>query len=227
MLAHEAIARRLFRRAPGILRSPSSRALETEAVVLSRATRRWRRTRGPSAASGDHGHGAAGVAAAGAGVDAGGSATHGFGFACCGGLSVTSRRHDAREANPRSLRSQWYRMRGIFGRGTSAASRVMKALGVMTRWVRPLRAVVIAYAMRPSRSSSIRASAKGGLVQSRTRRSRRGSSTAVVGPDAHGSVDVEAVAPRREASLSPSVNGAQDARKFGEDRGSPSDLFTT
>jgi hypothetical protein len=51
------------------------------------------------------------------------------------------------------------------GAGTKAASLAMKSMGVMTRWVRPLRGLFIWYAIRPSRSTSMRASANGGLVQ--------------------------------------------------------------
>ena len=42
---------------------------------------------------------AGGVVAASPGVETGGVEAHGFGFAACGGLRTTSRRHDDREAN--------------------------------------------------------------------------------------------------------------------------------
>jgi hypothetical protein len=41
--------------------------------------------------------------------------------------------------------------------------------GVMTRWVLPRRGVFITYEMRPSFSSSMRSSAKGGRAQERRR----------------------------------------------------------
>jgi hypothetical protein len=78
------------------------------------------------------------------------------------------------------------------------ASRAMKSIGVMTRWVRPLRGTFSKYAIRPSGSTSIRAE----------RERRAGTITheplatlVVAGCDAHRTVDVEPVACRREAAL--------------------------
>jgi hypothetical protein len=106
--------------------------------------------------------GAADAGAANAGADdAGAGAPHAFGWvACVGGFGVTSARHDERGAN-----TPWYLTSGIRGGGIKAASRAMKSIGSMTRWVRPLRGTFSRYAIRPSLSTSIRSSANGGLVQ--------------------------------------------------------------
>src|SRR6478736_341506 len=148
-----ALRLRKTKRCPLIGVSPNSAS--TSAVSPSKLLRASTGG-GASADAGDEGANAAGDAADGDAADAG--AAHTFGLlARAGGFGVTSGRHDERDA-----KTPWYLTSGIFGGGISAASRAMNSIGVMTRWVRPLRGTFSEYAILPSRSTSIRSSANGG-----------------------------------------------------------------